>query len=266
MPAREWDSTAYHRVSAPQTSWGAKVLSRLELRGDETVLDAGCGTGKLTKELLERLPDGRVVAVDLSINMLRTAREHLAPDFGKRVSFVLLNVLDLPFQRSFDGIFSTATFHWVLDHDRLFRSLSRALRPDGWLHAQCGGGPNLAQLRERIATLKVDPPFMEFLGDYQDPWYYSDAETAASRMRSAGFIEVETGIEPAPTQFEDAQRYTEFVSSVIAHPYLDRLPALLQSQFMQRLTAQAGADNPPYSLDYWRLNLKAKVPSSPTPK
>jgi len=262
MAAREWDSAAYHRVSAPQTSWGAKVLSRLDLRGNETVLDAGCGTGKLTRELLERLPQGRVFAVDLSTNMLRTAREHLSPEFGERVAFAAVDVQNLPFHQAFDGIFSTATFHWVIDHDRLFRSLFQALRPGGWLHAQCGGGPNLAHLRERMAGLKTSPKYARFLGDYSDPWCFSDAETAALRLRGAGFVDVATGTEPAPTVLETAERYSEFVSSVIVHPHLERIPdPNLRHEFMQNLTEQAAKDNPPFALDYWRLNLNAKVPS-----
>src|ERR1700756_4599455 len=125
--SREWNSAVYHRLSGPQVSWGKKVLARLRLRGDEVVLDAGCGTGRLTVELLDALPRGRVVAVDLSQNMLSSAREHLSSDFGARVSLVACDLLHLPFERAFDGIVSTAAFHWVLDHDRLFANLRKGL-------------------------------------------------------------------------------------------------------------------------------------------
>ena len=130
--AREWNSAVYHRLSGPQVSWGKKVLSRLQLRGDEVVLDAGCGTGRLTAELLAALPRGRVVGVDLSQNMLGSAREHLA-QFGTRVSLVACDLLHLPFDRGFDGVVSTAAFHWVLDHDQLFANLRRRwFQVDGW--------------------------------------------------------------------------------------------------------------------------------------
>lgn len=262
MASREWDSAAYHRVSGPQRSWGTKVLSRLNLRGDETLLDAGCGTGKLTADLLQRLPRGLVVAVDLSLNMLRTAREHLISKFSERVAFAAVDVQDLPFHQAFDGIFSTATFHWVLDHDRLFQSLFQALRPGGWLHAQCGGGPNLARLRERMVPLKTSAKYAKHLGDYDDPWCFSDAESAALRLRQAGFIEVETSTEAAPTFFESASGFSEFVSTVILHRHLERIPdPALRHEFVQVLTEQAAQDDPPFSLDYWRLNLHAKVPN-----
>ncbi|MBZ5704828.1 MAG: methyltransferase domain-containing protein [Acidobacteriia bacterium] len=259
--SREWDSSAYHRLSGPQLSWGKKVLARVHLRGDETLLDAGCGSGRLTGELLEALPHGRVVGVDLSQNMLRTAREHLATRFGDRALWVAADLQDLPFVRAFDGIFSTAAFHWVLDHDKLFRSLYGALRPRGWLRAQCGGGPNLERLRKRTAVLAASPKYAPFLGGYAEPWTYSDAGTAAERLRRAGFVAVDTGLEPALTVLEDAGKYSEFVRTVILHRHLERIPdARLRGEFLAELTRQAAADDPPYSLDYWRLNLSGDVP------
>ena len=119
----EWEAGTYHRVSTPQVNWGRTVLARLPLTGTETVVDAGCGTGRLTAELLERVPNGHVIAVDRSANMLAEAEAHLAPRFGDRVSFHLADVQDLSLPEPVDAIFSTATFHWVPDHPRLFRAL-----------------------------------------------------------------------------------------------------------------------------------------------
>src|SRR5882672_7756841 len=136
--SREWNAADYHRLSAPQFYWGQRVLSELHLRGDECVLDAGCGTGKLTQLLLQNLPRGRVVGLDLSVNMVTHARPNLQAEFGGRAQFVAANLIALPFHEVFDGIFSTASLHWVLDHNLLFHNLFVALRPGGWLHAQCG--------------------------------------------------------------------------------------------------------------------------------
>jgi trans-aconitate 2-methyltransferase len=258
---REWNSSEYHRLSQPQVSWGKKVLSRLTLRGDELLLDAGCGTGRLTAELLQSLPDGRVVALDISQNMLRSAREYLQPQFGERAPLVAADLQDLPFENTFDGIVSTAAFHWVLDHDRLFRNLYRALRPGGWLQAQCGGGQNLARLRERMAALAVAPKFAPFLASFLSPWLYQDAEGAAETLRRAGFVDVQTGLEAAPTLFDDRRHYFEFVKTVIVRTHLERLPdANLREQYVSDLADQAAADDPPFLLDYWRLNLSARKP------
>ncbi len=232
------------------------MLSRLRLRGDEVVLDAGCGTGRLTAELLDALPRGRVVGVDLSQNMLASACEHLASQFGARVSLVACDLLHLPFEGAFDGIVSTAAFHWVLDHDRLFANLRRALVPGGWLEAQCGGGPNLVTLRNRVNVLATTPKFAPFFDGFHEPWLYQYAEDAAEGLRRAGFIEVETSIEAAPTVLADAEQYNEFVRNIILRRHLENIPSEeLRAAFIAELTKRAARDEPAFSLDYWRLNL-----------
>ena len=226
------------------------------------LLDAGCRTGRLTADLLEALPNGRVVALDLSQNMLRSAREYLQPQFGKkRAQFVAADLPDLPFENAFDGIVSTAAFHWVLDHDRLFRNLHGALRPGGWLQAQCGGGPNIAHLRERMAGLAASPTYAAFLAGFPSPWFFQNAEGAADTLRRVGFVEVETSIEPALTVMESRQHYQEFVRTVIVRAHLDRLPDPgLRDQYVSQLADLSEEDDPPFLLDYWRLNLAGKRP------
>jgi trans-aconitate 2-methyltransferase len=258
---REWNSSEYHRLSQPQVSWGKKVLSRLTLRGDELLLDAGCGTGRLTAELLQALPRGRVVALDISQNMSQSAREYLQPKFGQRAQVVTASLLDLPFAPVFDGVVSTAAFHWVLDHDRLFRGLFQSLRPRSWLQAQCGGGANLARLRERMATLALSPEFAPFLASFPSPWLFQNAEDAAKTLLRAGFVDVQTGLEAAPTLLDDRRHYMEFVKTVIVRTHLERIPEPgLRAQYVSDLADQAAADDPPFMLDYWRLNLSARKP------
>jgi len=235
------------------------VLSRLRLRGDEVVLDAGCGTGRLTADLLEALPRGRVVGVDLSQNMLRSARDHLGVRFGTRVNLVAADLLRLPFSRAFDGIVSTAAFHWVLDHDRLFLNLRGVLVSGGWLEAQCGGGPNLARLRTRADALAATARFAPSFAGFREPWFYQDAKGAAATLRRAGFVDVETSIEPALTVLENADQYVEFVRNIILREHLQRLPSQdLRDAFIAELAKQAVEDDPPFSLDYWRLNLRGR--------
>lgn len=256
--SREWNSSAYHRLSGPQVNWGKKVLSRLNLRGDEVVLDAGCGTGRLTAELLEALPRGRVVGIDLSGNMLRSAHEHLA-EFGSRVSLVACDLLHLPFENAFAGIVSTAAFHWVLDHDRLFARLHDALSPGGWLEAQCGGGQNIVRLRARADALAASREYAAYFAGFHEPWLFQDAESAAGSLRRAGFIDIETSVEPALTVLDNAEHYNEFVRNIILRHHLRIIPSEAERvRFMAKLTDQAAHDDPPFSLDYWRLNLRGR--------
>lgn len=257
----EWDAASYHRLSAPQFSWGRRIVERLTLRGDETVMDVGCGTGRLTAMLLERLPRGRVAAVDLSQNMLEEASAHLGPRFGGQVRFVRADLASLPFDKGFDGVFSTAAFHWVPDHERLFRSLYKSLKPGGWLVAQCGGGPNIARLMRRASVLMATEPYAAYFSGWKDSKVFADDVTTAERLRAEGFVDVETGLEPAPTVLSGADEFREFLTTVNMHAHLARLPeGPLRRRFVEELTKQAAQDDPPYSLDYCRLNISARRP------
>jgi trans-aconitate 2-methyltransferase len=265
MSISDWDASTYHRVSAPQVSWGRKVLSRLELRGDETLIDAGCGTGRLTAELLDRLPRGRVIAVDASATMLEVAARELAP-FGDRVRLVHSDLLQIDFDQAADVIVSTATFHWVLDHPALFARLHRALRPGGRLLAQCGGRGNIDRIRIRAGALLEDPEFMPHMATFTPPWEYADPRTTARRLEAAGFTEVATGAEDAETVLDGEPAYREFLATVIMRPYLAALPdGGLRERLLDRMCAAARDDEPPFSLDYVRLNMDARRPRLTAP-
>jgi trans-aconitate methyltransferase len=259
--SREWNSEAYHRLSRPQFEWGLKVLERLPLRGDETLADGGCGSGKVSAKLLERLPRGRMLAMDLSLNMLQTAREHLLPKFGDKVQFIVTDLQEIPLASTLDGIFSTAAFHWVPDHDRLFGSLLRALKPGGWLEAQCGGGPNLARVRQRALVLMSRPDYAVFFNGWQPTWQYPDDVTTAKRMSDAGFTAVKVWLEQSPATLANASEYKEFLRTVTLHRHLERITdSAMREGFMDELARPAAADNPPFTLDYWRLNMSGRKP------
>lgn len=258
---RDWNATAYHRVSNPQLDWGLRVLARLELAGNELVLDVGCGTGRLTERLIERLAEGCVIAVDRSANMITTARAFLGEPYRRRVTFAQADAAALPFVAIADVVFSTATFHWVKDHERLFASLSAALKPGGRLVAQCGGGPNLRRVHERCAEIMQDPEFAPHFSGWTSPWEFADADTTARRLRAAGFTDIATKAYPSPVHQPDAAAYVEFVEHVICRPHLSYLRTQeLRDRFLNRLTEQAARDMPPFELDYWRLDLDARKP------
>ena len=259
--AKEWNAESYHRVSAPQTEWGRRLLSRLSVRGDERVIDAGCGTGRLTGELMAMLPRGRVLAIDRSWNMLLTARANLRPQYGSRVSFVRVELPRMPFSAFADLVFSTATFHWIRDHETLFREVLLALRPGGRLFAQCGGGPNLVEAHRLADEVMRLDPFAPYFRDWSGIWEFSTAEEAAERLRRAGFVDVRTSLEPAPTTLADEASYREFVTTVIYNPHLALLPeGLVRAHFIDEITARAARQQPAFTLDYWRLNLEGRKP------
>lgn len=254
----DWDGAAYQRLSDPQFGWGMRVLDSVELCGDECALDLGCGPGRLTAELLVRLPRGRIIAVDASPSMISTARQQLAR-FGERVTFIESDLLDLDLESVAELAFSTATFHWIHDHVRLFRVIHRALKPGGRLVAQCGGGANLARIRGRSDQLIRDARFAPFFRDWQNPWNYTSPEETAERLRAAGFSEVETGLEETPILFDSADAFRQFARTVVVRPYLAAISdEACREEFLEALVSEAAGDAPPFMLDYWRLNMRGR--------
>lgn len=244
---RDWDAATYDRIAEPQTRWGAAVVDRLDLHGDEIVLDAGCGSGRVTEMLAARLPHGRIVALDASPSMLDEARRRLA-DLGNRVSFVEADLgrpFGLPDGILADAVLSTATFHWVPDHDALFRNLAAVLRPGAQLVAQCGGAGNIASVRAILATI----------GDgWQGSPHYETAEATTSRLEAAGFVEVKTWLNPEPTRFEPGEPLETFLRTVILGAHVERLPPDARDGFVHEVASRMAEP----VIDYVRLNITAR--------
>lgn len=256
----EWDASSYHRLADPQFAWGRKVLDKLVLRGDEIVVDAGCGSGRLTELLLERLPKGRVLAVDRSENMLAEAQKTLAR-FAGRVQYLAADLETLRLDEPVDVVFSTATFHWVPNHDTLFQHLYACLTPGGVLHAQCGGGANLEHIHERAKLLLAREPYASRFIDFREPWNFQDDRSTSERLQHAGFVEVLTDLEVTPTVIADRERYKGFLRTVILRAHLAKIGDEAQAEaFLEQMTSLAETDAPPFLLDYVRLNLHATKP------
>jgi trans-aconitate 2-methyltransferase len=249
MPeTRSWDGAAYDRLSTPMETLGREVMERLELRGDETVLDAGCGSGRLTELLVERVPHGRVVAVDVSASMIDAARERLGPDVDLRVADLV--GLDLGGE-TVDVVFSTATFHWIADHDALFASLRGVLRPGGRLVAQCGGAGNIASVHAAARQAADDPQFRQYFDGWRGPWNFATPEDTERRLRAAGFAEARCWLTERPVKPDDAR---EYLRTINLGAHLDRLPTDLHYPFVDAVLARLG-ERP--TLDYMRLNIDA---------
>lgn len=241
MP-HDWDAATYDRLPIPMTGWGLRVLERLELRGAETVLDAGCGTGQVTEALRERLPRGHVIALDASPSMIARALERLGAD---RVTYLTHDLSDpIPIE-PVDAILSTATFHWVPDHDRLFANLAGVLKIGGQLVAQCGGGGNLERLNAaamRAAGL-----------DLASTKTYASPEQTWTRLEAAGFVDIETWLQEEPVELPaaDLERY---LRTVILSGEVARRSGEGADELVHTVAVELGEP----LIDYVRLNIMAR--------
>jgi trans-aconitate 2-methyltransferase len=252
MSNQQWNGASYDRISGIQQGWGAEVLARLQLDGEEIVLDAGCGSGRISEMIAARVPRGHVLAVDASASMAQAATERLGELIAQgRASVQVSDLLQLELDDPVDAILSTATFHWIADHDRLFARMHSALRPGGSFVAQCGGEGNIDVLRARARALLANAPYAEHFVGWRNPWNYAGAEITRERLLAAGFASAETWLTPAPSEPEHPR---EFLSTVVLGPHVQQLPVELRERFMDEVLDALGE---PVVIDYVRLNIDA---------
>lgn len=250
--AAEWDAAAYHRLAKPQEEWARQVLERLPLDGGETVLDAGCGSGGVTKLLLERLPAGRVIGVDGSRAMIEAAEQNLR-EYSDRVDLRVADLQQLELDEQVDAVFSNATFHWVPDHDLLFRRLRAVMNPGAPFVAQCGGEGNVAEFAAAIEEASRLPQFAPAFEGWPTPYNFQGPEATEARLEAAGFAEVSCWLEEKLVQPEQPR---EFGAAAGLAPHLERLPGDQRDAFVD---AVMGRMEEPISYRYVRLNIDARA-------
>jgi trans-aconitate 2-methyltransferase len=238
-----WDAHTYDRTSEPQQAWAEEVLARLaDISEDATVIDVGCGTGRVTEALLALVPRGRVLAIDASAEMVALARRRLRD----RATVWVEDVLDLALPEPVDAVASTAALHWVTDHDRLWPRLAEVLRPGGVLEIQCGGEGNISGVRDAIdsAAKELAPELVGW-----SPWVFAGPQDTERRLLAAGFIGIRCWLGERPTYPEDVEA---FVRTSILAAHLERLPTERRERFTQAVMAKVSLP-----LDYVRLNASA---------
>jgi trans-aconitate 2-methyltransferase len=246
MP-REWDATTYDALPQPHKVWSLRTMRRLALEGNETVLDAGAGTGRDVITLLDRLPRGRVIAVDGSSKMLEKLRANVNGHSG-RVEAVLADLgKPLAVDQAVDAVFSIATFHWIHDHESLFENIFQVLRPGGQFVAECGGQGCVATVRTAIEQV---------LGQPADATHFAGAEETVERLTRAGFVDIDVHLLDDPTHLEPGEQLRSYLATMVLGPYLDRLPEAEHDNFVNRIAELL----PEPTIDYVRLNIKARRP------
>jgi trans-aconitate 2-methyltransferase len=249
MEARHgWDAAAYHRASDVQEERARRLLELLPLRGDEVVLDAGCGSGRVTEMLVERLPQGRVIGVDSSEEMVEHARSLL----GEWATVMQADLTELELDSPVDAVFSNFVFHWIRDQERLFARLHDVLRPGGILVASSGAPGNLGRFFETVATVAAEPPFEPYLADFEAPWQFRTAEETEQLMGGAGFTGIEISVEMKEQFPEDPAGYAR-TAPLLCH--LALLPEELHDRFVEEVISRCDV---PMRIDHVHLMIRAR--------
>jgi trans-aconitate 2-methyltransferase len=245
---RSWHGATYDRLSTPMEAMGREVLERLPLEGDETVIDAGCGSGRVTEALLARVPRGSVVGVDASASMVAAARERL----GGRVELHVADLASFDLGVQADAILSTATFHWIADHDALFERLRAHLRPGGLLVAQCGGHGNIASVHAAARATMATDSYAQYFEGWRGPWNFATPEDTERRLKAAGFAEARAWLTERPVTPDDPHAY---LAEINLGAHLQRVPEELRAAFVDDVIERLGGA--PITIDYVRLNIDA---------
>jgi len=249
MPeVRSWSGAEYDRLSSPMEAMGREVLERLPLAGSETVIDAGCGSGRVTEALIAQLPGGRVVGVDASASMIDAARERL----GDRAELHVADLVTFDLGLRADAILSTATFHWIADHEALFARLYAHLRDGGRLVAQCGGQGNIAGVHAAAREAMAAEPYAPHCAGWRGPWNFATPQDTERRLTAAGFAESRAWLQERPVTPDDPHAY---LTEINLGAHLGRLPEDLRSAFVDAVIERLGG--PPITIDYVRLNIDA---------
>lgn len=265
----KWDAETYHKISHIQETWAKELISKYEWKGDEVVLDAGCGSGRVTNILARKLNKGRIYAVDVDENMIRIAKKkykHL-----KNLFFLKSDLLYVDLLEPVDIVFSNAAIHWIPNHFQLFSRFWDILKPKGRILIQCGGKGNLGRTHGILESIRMEKEFVQYFRDWKDPWYFPSTSETNSILKTIGFSEIRTEITKKTALFHDFEDYKLFMKTVVMKPYLSYLPSndnnLTRDLFIElfikqikknnkdSLMVDGGKEQP--SIDYVRLNIHA---------
>jgi len=255
QPSTHWNAEVYERIGTPMRRWAQAVIDDLHLSGDETVLDAGCGSGSVTFDLLERLPRGRIYAVDSSPDMISKITQAIEERGETRIVPILASLTDFNLPEQVDVVFSNAVLHWIPDDDALFGCLFRATKPGGRFRAQCGGGANIAQLMAVTQAVEECEPYSVYLRKYRT------AEEATAAMQRAGWTDVRANLFDSPVRFENNDDAALYLRTIILQRHVAALPSEHQQPFLEAVIAETVRRyGEPFTADYVRLDLWATKP------
>ncbi len=253
----EFDGKKYEKASAHQKEWGTRLISELNLKGPERVLDLGCGDGTLTGELAELLPEGEVLGIDASCGMIDAA----SPKERDNLHFRRLDINDLDFENQFDVVFSNATLHWVKDHQHLLRNVHRALRAGGCLRFNFAGDGNCTNLFAVLREAMAQEEFRCFFSGFEWPWYMPPLDEYHALAKSSGLHDVRVWGENADRYFPDEDAMIRWIDQPSLVPFLVPVAGQMKDSFrsfvMRRMIEETKQEDGRCFETFRRINVSA---------
>lgn len=257
--AFEFDGDKYKRASEHQKSWGKKLITELECKGGERILDLGCGDGILTTELAKLVPDGFVLGIDASENMVETATKDHA---GANVRFELLDINAIDFESEFDVIFSNATLHWVKDHGKLLKNVYKALKDGGTARFQFAGDGNCSNLIRIVREVTSAREYVSYFRDFDWPWFMPTVQEYRALLDEVAFIEKKVWSENADTHFVGAEAMTGWIDQPSLVPFVSCVAMKDRQRFRdavaERMIKETLQSDGTYFETFRRINVLAR--------
>lgn len=231
----KWDAKEYHKSSAEQQKWAEELIEKLKLRGNERVLDIGCGDGKVTAKIAECVPKGSVVGIDSSDEMVHFASENFPAERFPNVTFKKMDAKDLSFDNEFDIVFSNACLHWVVDHLPVLTKIKSSLKPAGRILIQMGGKGNAVKIFEVLKEMLEDEKWGKFFNGFSFPYGFYDVEEYKKWLNETGLKAIRVELIPKDMTQKGKEGLLGWIRTTWL-PYIQRLPEELQEEFINELT------------------------------
>ena len=262
MTTFKWDAVDYAKSSAVQQRWARELIAKLDLQGSEYLLDLGCGDGKVTAEIASILPDGFVLGVDKSLEMIDLAKSRFSKVEYPNLDFQVVDAVSLNFQNEFDVVFSNAVLHWVADHPAMLRGVAEALNPGGRILLQMGGRGNAAQVVAAMDKVCSLPPWRDYFTDFQFPYSFYGMEEYAKWLPEAGLTPVRVELIPKDMAHIDRSAFEGWLRTTWM-PYIQQVSVEHQQEFFEQVVDEYLTANPPspegiVHVQMMRLEVEAK--------
>jgi trans-aconitate methyltransferase len=244
LSTARWNAADYAANSIVQQTWARELIARLKLRGDEHVLDVGCGDGKVTAEIAQAVPRGAVTGVDASMEMITFAQKAFPPKQHPNLEFEVMDARKIRSPRRFDVVFSNAALHWVDDHEAILRGIASVLQSGGRLIISCGGKGNahdvFVALRPEIRLKRWRQFFRRMPKPY---FFYSPADYERWLPRS-GFKALEIRLVPRDAPYAGREGFIAWLRTTWL-PYVQRVPEQAHEEFIAAVAERYVAKHPP---------------------